>query len=328
MSFPSFCRATMLAFALALAGPSVTANAADILVSHAKGATVLPSVPQRVVAYDLAALDTLDALGVEVIALPEQRLPAHLSRYADKRYVKVGTPFVPDIKALTALKPDLIIIGGRSSSRYEELSAIAPTIDLGPAPDDFTNSVIRATLTLGRIFDRNPQAAALVSRYLDTRARLATQIADDDGLALIAAGGALHTSAPGEPFGIFHDLLLIPSVLPAQAAPAQSPRPERGSPEAQAQLEAGAKRLTAALSNDPDWILVLDRPAAIGETPEAPAALAAQPLVAASSAGRYNRVVLVDAAGWYMARGGIQVAQQLLDQMASLIALPKSNGTN
>lgn len=318
MSIASSCRAAALALALAAIGALFPASAADIPVTHAKGTTVLPGVPQRVAVYDLAALDILDALGVDVAAVPGARFPAHLTRYGDDRYAKVGTLFIPDVEALTAARPDLIIVGGRSASRYDELTAIAPTLDLGADSDDFSNSIVATTLTLGRVFDRNAEAAALVGKYLETRAGLAARLGDADGLVLFSVGGGLNPNAPGERFGIFHDLLLMPSVLPTHTATDEGPRPEAGSPEAQARREAGAKRLADALNADPDWIFVLDRPSATGGESEAEASLAAQPLVAASSAGRHGRVVVVDAPTWYLAPGGIQSAQQLLEQVGEI----------
>lgn len=71
-----------LASAIALAAflPGY-ANAGEIIVKHAQGETVLPDTPKKVLTFDLATLDTLDALGVEVAGVPSALIPAYLSRY-------------------------------------------------------------------------------------------------------------------------------------------------------------------------------------------------------------------------------------------------------
>ena len=41
-----------------------SAAATEIVVTHAQGETTVPVNPQKVVTFDMASLDTLDALGV------------------------------------------------------------------------------------------------------------------------------------------------------------------------------------------------------------------------------------------------------------------------
>lgn len=202
--------------------------AADLLVPHAQGTTVLASTPTRVAVFDLGALDVLQALGVDVAAVPGANFPAGLEAFAHERHAKVGTLFEPAMDALRTLAPDLIIVGGRSAKHYEALSAIAPTLDLGAGFEAYANAIVTNTLTLGRVFDRNAQAAALVTKLLETRAKLDARLGDADALTLFVVGGRANANAPGERFGIVHDLALLPSVLPAAIAEegAEGARPE------------------------------------------------------------------------------------------------------
>src|SRR5690606_23475355 len=99
-------------------------------VKHAQGETDIDGVPQKVIVFDLAAVDTLDALGVEIDGLPTGILPPYLQKYAGSNTTNVGTMFEPDFEAVAAMEPDLIIVGGRSAPKYAELSKLAPTINL------------------------------------------------------------------------------------------------------------------------------------------------------------------------------------------------------
>ncbi|RYE79778.1 MAG: hypothetical protein EOP19_19750, partial [Hyphomicrobiales bacterium] len=97
-----------LAAAMMVAAPSVMA--ADLVIKHAQGETKVVRNPQKVITFDYASLDTLDALGVDIAGLPGSNLPHYLGQYGDAKYIKVGTLFEPDYEAIAAAQPDLIIV--------------------------------------------------------------------------------------------------------------------------------------------------------------------------------------------------------------------------
>ena len=131
--FPKI-RTLHLAFAVAgavLASQALPSAAiAEIVVKHTKGETTLPSTPEKVLVFDMASLDTLHTLGVEVDGVPSGAKPDYLSKYSGGDTLNIGSLFEPDYEAVSAAKPDLIIVGGRSSAKFEDLAKIAPTIDL------------------------------------------------------------------------------------------------------------------------------------------------------------------------------------------------------
>lgn len=306
---------------------------AGLLVSHVQGETRLPATPRRVAVFDLAALDSLQALGVEVAAVPKASFPAHLQAYNADRYAKVGTLFEPDEAALLSLKPDLIIVGSRSASKYGAMTAIAPTIDLSTSTDAFLASVTANLLTLGRVFDRQAQAAAraeellVAARGLQTRAGKAGK-----GLLLFAAGQGLSAQAAKTRFGVVYELIgITPAVVaadlpaPRDRSASQQPAPAAGSPEAAA-AEAESRRaaaqrdqqLSALLGRvQPDWLFVLDRNAATGGEATAPGLLAAQAGVQKTPAWGRGRVVYLDAPAWYLVGGGYGVLRNTIDQVGA-----------
>lgn len=323
----------MAGLATLLLVPAVHAEGGGLVVQHAKGETRLAGTPRRVAVFDLAALDNLHALGVEVVAVPKANFPAHLSAYGADKYAKVGTLFEPDAEALRALKPDLIIVGSRSAGKYAEMSAIAPTIDLSTSTQSFLASVTANLLTLGRIFDRQAQAAAkaeqllVAARGLEAKAGKAGK-----GLLLFVAGQGMSPQVAQTRFGVVYELIgIAPAVVAADLPPprargaAQLPAPAAGSPEAAAAEET--RRREAAQRDEqfaallarvqPDWLFVLDRNAATGGEAVAPKLLAGHAAVQQTPAWTRQRVVHLDAPSWYLVGGGYGVLQNTIAQIGA-----------
>jgi iron complex transport system substrate-binding protein len=112
---------------------SETADAAfPRTVEHAMGATELPERPERVVVLDTGELDTALSLGVTPVgavttAVSEDFLSYLAGDAADVEVV--GTIAEPNLEAIAALEPDLILSNKtRHEDIYEELSQIAPTV--------------------------------------------------------------------------------------------------------------------------------------------------------------------------------------------------------
>lgn len=113
--------------------PSDTEAAADTrTVVHDMGETEVPGEPERVVVLDSPHLDTALSLGVEpvgaVAVFADEGLPAYLGDRTEGIEV-VGTIEEPDLEAIAALDPDLILSATvRHEDIYDELSQIAPTV--------------------------------------------------------------------------------------------------------------------------------------------------------------------------------------------------------
>ena len=108
-----------------------------VTVKTARGDTVVPKNPQNVAVYDLGALDTLTALGVPVGATVDKSMLPYLKGAFDKAQ-HVGTLFEPNYEALGAFKPQLIIIGSRTSKAAQQLNELAEKLkaDINKAFDE------------------------------------------------------------------------------------------------------------------------------------------------------------------------------------------------
>jgi iron complex transport system substrate-binding protein len=101
-------------------------------VSHDQGETQVPATPERVVVLDSPHLDAALSLGVTPVAavsvFADEGLPAYLGDRTEDIEV-VGTIEEPDLEAIAALEPDLILSATvRHEGIYDELSQIAPTV--------------------------------------------------------------------------------------------------------------------------------------------------------------------------------------------------------
>lgn len=101
-------------------------------VAHAAGETCVLETPQRVVILDTGELDGALSLGVKPVgaveALPGLGLPDYLSEMTEGIEL-AGTIGEPNLEAILALKPDLILSSKlRHEAVYNQLSEIAPTV--------------------------------------------------------------------------------------------------------------------------------------------------------------------------------------------------------
>lgn len=128
--------AMALASAVALSACSGTSDSAEAsgddayTVTHAMGETELDGPPERVVVLDSPHLDALVALGHTPVGITESGAGTGAPPYlGDVDAEVVGLTSEPDIDAIAALAPDLIIGAKvRHEAIYDELSGIAPTV--------------------------------------------------------------------------------------------------------------------------------------------------------------------------------------------------------
>lgn len=112
--------------------PGASQSAAPRTVTHAMGSTTITGTPRRVVVLDTGELDSAVALGVRPVgaveAIAGEGLPAYLGD-AVEGVKLVGTIEQPNVEAIAALRPDLILSSKvRHEAIYDQLSRVAPTV--------------------------------------------------------------------------------------------------------------------------------------------------------------------------------------------------------
>ena len=266
------------------------AQASTITVEHAQGSTEVPVNPETVYTFDLGALDTMDALDIDVDGVPAANFPDSLSKYAADDVTKIGSMKEPDFETISAEAPDLIIISGRVADSYEELSKIAPTIDLSVDNADAWNSFKENTETIGKIFDKedavDEKLTALEDKVDETKALAADA---GNGLIVMTSGGEMTAYGAGSRFGIIHDVL---GVEPAAEVKSEGAHGESVS-------------FNYIADTNPDHLFVIDRDVAVGESGEAASAVLDNDLVKSTNASRDGHITMLDSASWYLVGYGL-----------------------
>lgn len=273
-------------------------QAAEILT--ARGPVSVADQPEILAVYDVAAIETLLALGVAPDGVPSKLYIPELSEaLADA--TPVGTLFEPDLEALAALGPALIVAGGRSSTQVEALSQVAPTIDMTIGADLVPEARARLA-AYGALFGKEAEAATL-DAALAAKLEEARQAAVGQGTALIVLTNGPKVSAYGlgSRFGWIHEALDLP-----EARPALDPA-----------THGDAISFEFIAEVNPDWLIVIDRGAAVGEEGSAAAATLDTPLVTGTTAWRQGQVIYLDPAQVYIAGGGYASMMQTLDRLIS-----------
>ncbi|QMU95886.1 iron-siderophore ABC transporter substrate-binding protein [Microbacterium esteraromaticum] len=190
-------RASAVAGALALAAslsacaasaepaqsPETSAQSADfpVTITHAMGETVIPEQPKRVVALDPSYSDAALLLDAELVGYVDYRQDAE-QPFADylgdvteatADSVSVGSIAEPDLEAIAALKPDLIISAKvRQEALYPQLSQIAPTVFSESTGPTWKENVV----LLGEALGKKEKAEKAVAAYEERAAAVGEAI--------------------------------------------------------------------------------------------------------------------------------------------------------
>lgn len=151
-------------------------------VKHAMGQSTVPAEPKRVVVLDTGELDIALALGVKpvgaVIAGAESQFPEYLKDRTDG-IVKVGTVSQPNLEAIAALQPDLILSSKvRHEKIYDQLSAIAPTVFAETTGYTWKENVALYAEALGKSAEAAQAMAQYDQRLKEFRETMGDRLAD------------------------------------------------------------------------------------------------------------------------------------------------------
>lgn len=283
-------RKSLAAVILAAAIPSFA-----LPVHTARGDVEISEMPKVIAVYDPGIIDTLTALGVKVDAMPDMKEDTL------KGAKTVGTLFEPDLEALAAVKPDLIFVGVRSAKKFDDVSRVAPTVDLTLDNKNAYEQAIARMQNLGELFGKQKEAQALTEKLHALRDETKA-LAEGQGkvLAVLVNGPKLSIYGKDSRIGWIEPTLgleLLDKVKTTEG---------HGNPIS---FEYIAK-------NNPDWIFVIDRAAAIGAQDLEPAQKVLDtPLVKNTNAGKNDRIVYLNPRNIYISVGGISALEQSLTEI-------------
>ena len=131
----------------------------------------VPYNPKRIAILDMPALDIVDALGVGDRVVGSAKVTIkYLTDYnpddSNGAIMNLGTVKTADLEKVAACEPDIIFIGGRLSSVYEDLEAIAPVVHLAV---DYEKGIVESTKsnakTIASIFGKEAEVDAMFTDF-------------------------------------------------------------------------------------------------------------------------------------------------------------------
>lgn len=279
-------------------------EATTIEVTHSLGTVTVPVNPSKAVIFDYGILDNARALGVKAeLAVVASGLPSYLSEY--ELNTNVGSLKEPDLEAIFAFEPEVIIISGRQSSFYEELNKIAPTVfvelDSANYLADFEKNLNLTAQIFGQE-DKVETKMNLINKKVAELQEL-TATLEDKGLILLTNDGSMSAYGKGSRFGIIHDLFGIKT--------------------ADDNIEVSTHGMEANFeyvsSVNPDIIFVVDRTEATSAETTSEVSVLDNELIQGTNAGKNSKIIKLDAEVWYKAGGGVASVVTMINEVKAAV---------
>ena len=274
----------------------------------------IPYDPQRIAILDMASLDILDALGLgdRVVGSASTTID-YLLDYVpsdENGIANLGTIKNADLVEVAACEPDVIFIGGRLNSVYNDLAAIAPVVYLST---DSELGVVQSTAanarTIASLFGKEAEIDAMTSGF---DARIAAIKEEFGGKSTVVG---MYSGSNFNVLGNDGRCSLIGRELGFQ------------------NLGVDAGEVTSTHGNEASWgtlvslnpgyMFVLDRNTAISSTEGNPAVQEAIENDLIKELDVYkngNIVYLAHPNVWYTAEGGIQALDVMISDIETALA--------
>ena len=273
----------------------------------------MPYDPQRIAILDMPALDIVDALGLgERIVGSADVSIEYLKEYdpdtSGGTIRNLGTVKNADLEMIAASEPEIIFIGGRLASVYQDLEAIAPVVYLAV---DYEKGIAESTRqnaeTIASIFGREAAVEALFSDFQPRMDALNTVLKGKNvllGMYNSNALGLMDTES---------QLNLIAKELGANNLSEMVGESEKATHGEEASWET-------ILSLNPEYMFILDRSTATGTAEEGTLGVREvieNDLIRELDVYKNGNIVyfIEHANVWYTSTGGVQALDTMLSDL-------------
>ncbi|MWP62916.1 siderophore ABC transporter substrate-binding protein [Gilliamella sp. Pas-s25] len=270
---------------------------------------VVPKAPKKVVVMNYGALDTLDALGKGsiVAATPRSVIPSYLQQYNNSSITDTGNMKEPNIETIKQVKPDLIVIDGRQASKAEDLSKIAPVINLSVDAKNYVESTKNHIQVLAKITGTESKADSII-QSLDKKIQSTQALAQASAKKAIVAihnDGKMILINLSSSAALIHDVLNVKRAVPLTVMPANN---AIGKPKPTFVDDNYIK------SVKPDIVFVVDRSKAIGKQGMADHYFSQRVLNKSKT-----HVVYLTPDLWYLSGGGAESINRQIDEVINAL---------
>ena len=273
----------------------------------------VPFDPQRIAILDMPALDIIDVLGVGARIVGSAKVTIeYLTDYnpddSNGEIINLGTVKTADLEKVAACEPDIIFIGGRLVSVYNDLEAIAPVVYLAV---DYEKGVVESTKsnaqTIAKIFGKEKEVDALFADF-QPRIDALNEVLNGKDTVL----GMYNSNALGL-MGTASQLNIIANELGANNLSDTVGETEKATHGEEASWET-------IITLNPEYMFILDRSTATGSADEG--VLGAREviendLIKELDVYKNGKIVyfIEHANVWYTSTGGVQALDTMLSDL-------------
>ena len=273
----------------------------------------VPFDPERIAILDMPALDIIDVLGVGDRIVGSAKVTIeYLTDYnpddSNGEIINLGTVKTADLEKVAACEPDIIFIGGRLASVYNDLEAIAPVVYLAV---DYEKGVVESTKsnaqTIAKIFGKEKEVDALFADFQPRIDALNEVLNGKDTVLSMYNSNALGL------MGTASQLNIIANELGANNLSDTVGETEKATHGEEASWET-------IITLNPEYMFILDRSTATGSADEG--VLGAREviendLIKELDVYKDGKIVyfIEHANVWYTSTGGVQALDTMLSDL-------------
>ena len=231
-------------------------STSSVTVEDNNGSQTISLPLTSVVATDNRTFETLESWGVELSAAAVALMPSTIGYKKDDSIIDLGNHNEPDLEALVAVEPQLVVNGQRFTQFHDDIAKLAPdavVLELDPREGQPLDAELKRQVTvLGEVFGKQAEAKKLADDLDAAVARVkAAYDPSQTVMAVTTSGGEIGYIAPkvGRTLGPLFDLLGLTPALEVEGATDDH--------------QGVDISVEAIADSNPDWILVMDRDAAV-----------------------------------------------------------------
>lgn len=277
----------------------------------------VPYNPERIAILDMPALDIVDTLGVGDRVVGSAKVTIeYLTDYnpddSKGAIMNLGTVKTADLEKVAACEPDIIFIGGRLSSIYADLEAIAPVVYLAV---DYEKGIVESTKdnvkTIASIFGKEAEVDAMFADFQPRLNALNTVLKGKNVLLGMYNSNALSLMDTES------QLNLIAKELGANNLGETVGEVEKATHGEEASWET-------IITLNPEYMFILDRSTATGAADEGIYGIhevIENDLIKELDVYKDEKIVyfIEHANVWYTSTGGVQALDTMLDDLESAL---------
>ena len=277
----------------------------------------VPYNPKRIAILDMPALDIVDVLGVGDRVVGSAKVTIdYLTDYnpddSEGAIMNLGTVKTADLEKVAACEPEIIFIGGRLSSVYKDLEAIAPVVYLAV---DYEKGIVESTKenakTIASIFGKEEEVESMFTDFQPRIDALKTVLNGKNvllGMYNANALGLMDTAS---------QLNLIANELGANNLSESVGEAEKATHGEEASWET-------IITLNPEYMFILDRSTATGAADEGVMSVKEvieNDLIKELDVYKNDKIVyfIEHANVWYTSTGGVQALDTMLADLEEAV---------